>query len=416
MKELEVREEISTGEWTNLPFDEAVLINPKVTLKKGETYPFVEMANIDSTTRIVQTLEKKVYNGGGSKFEDGDTLMARITPCLENGKISRYKSNLNDSDIGFGSTEFIVIRGRRGVTDNVFAYYLTTWSEFRNFSIGQMNGSSGRQRVPTSSLSEFIVRLPPLPVQKKIAAILSSLDDKIEQNTRMNKVLEEIARALFQRWFVAFEFPDAEGMPYKSAGGKMVESEMGMVPEGWDIVSFRDIITVRTEKSNDPDIPEYSVTNLGIYPRDEKYKKKLSAVTSRNKIVHQFDLVFGMSREILNWGLMKDEIGGVSLAYNVFIIDQTVNPLFLESFMKNNLPYFKDVIKPASREGQGIDKAALYSKNIYLPPQDVLDSYYKIEGRLLSMCKYHDEENARLTEIRDTLLPKLMSGELNITS
>lgn len=267
-------------------------------------------------------------------------------------------------------------------------------------------------RVVLKDFKKIEILLPPLPVQKKIASILSSLDDKIELNTRMNKVLEEIARALFHRWFVAFEFPNTEGKPYKSAGGKMVESEIGRVPEGWDIVSFRDIITVRTEKSNDPDIPEYSVTNLGIYPRDEKYKKKLSAVTSKNKIVHQFDLVFGMSREILNWGLMKDEIGGVSSAYNVFILDQIVNPLFLESFMKNNLPYFKDVIKPASREGQGVDKAALYSKNIYLPPKDVLDSYYKIEGRLLSMCKYHDEENARLTEIRDTLLPNLMNGEL----
>jgi type I restriction enzyme S subunit len=346
------------------------------------------------------------------KVCENDILYSTVRPNQKHyGFVKNYPENI------LVSTGFTTIRVKPKICDAKYLYYYLTHDQVINHlqAIAEQTVST-YPSIKASHIEDLEIPLPSLPIQKKIASILSSLDDKIELNTRMNNVLEEIARALFNQWFVEFEFPNAEGKPYKSAGEKMVESEMGMVPEGWDIVSFRDIITVRTEKSNDPDIPEYSVTNLGIYPRDEKYKKKLSAVTSKNKIVHKFDLVFGMSREILNWGLMKDEIGGVSSAYNVFILDQIVNPLYLESFMKNNLPYFKDVIKPASREGQGVDKAALYSKNIYLPPQDVLDSYYKIEERLLSMCKYHDEENARLTEIRDTLLPKLMRGELNITS
>jgi len=347
-----------------------------------------------------------------TQFTTSPSKIAEVGDLLFCVRGSTGRMNWADQKYAIGRG----IGALRHLQGNEYQPYLRGVIEYKLPDLLARATGSIFSNVSRDQLSNLEIPNHSLPVQKKIAAILSSLDDKIELNTRMNNVLEEIARALFHRWFVEFEFPDAEGKPYKSAGGKMVESEMGSVPEGWDIVSFRDIITVRTEKSNDPDIPEYSVTNLGIYPRDEKYKKKLSAVTSKNKIVHQFDLVFGMSREILNWGLMKDEIGGVSSAYNVFIIDQTVNPLFLESFMKNNLPYFKDVIKPASREGQGVDKAALYSKNIYLPPKDVLDSYYKIEERLLSMCKYHDDENARLTEIRDSLLPKLMSGELNFTS
>ena len=253
-----------------------------------------------------------------------------------------------------------------------------------------------------------------LPTQKKIAAILSSLDDKIEINTRMNKVLEEIARALFHRWFVEFEFPNDEGKPYKSSGGRMIASEMGEIPEGWKIISFHDILTPRIEKSNDPTIPEYSVTNGGIQPRDEKFKKKLSASTSKNKIIQQYDLVFGMSREMLNWGLMKEDIGGVSSAYNVFIVDKQINPLYLESFIMHHPSYFKNIIKPAAREGQGIDKAALFEKYLYIPSPELLAQYYLIEESVTLMQEHLEDETDRLIHTRDSLLPKLMTATDNI--
>lgn len=384
---------------------------PKTTNTEywGGDIPWLSVKDFNNNFRYVYTTEKTITQLG---LEQSSTTLLQKDDIIISARGTVGETAMIPYPMAFNQSCY-GIRAKGDLVDSIFLYYLL---ETRIKTLKNNAHGSVFDTITRDTFDGISIDLPPLPIQKKIASILSSLDDKIELNTRMNNVLEEIARVLFRRWFVEFEFPDAEGKPYKSAGGKMVESEMGSVPEGWDIVSFRDIITVRTEKSNDPDIPEYSVTNLGIYPRDEKYKKKLSAVTSKNKIVHKFDLVFGMSREILNWGLMKDEIGGVSSAYNVFILDQIVNPLFLESFMKNNLPYFKDVIKPASREGQGVDKAALYSKNIYLPPKDVLDSYYKIEERLLSMCKYHDEENARLTAIRDSLLPKLMSGELNFTS
>ena len=129
--------------------------------------------------------------------------MARITPCLENGKIARYDAPEAKSK-AHGSTEFIVIRGRPNVSDSDFAYCLTQWEEVRNYAISQMTGTSGRQRVPVDSLDHLTVPLPPLPEQRAIAHILGTLDDKIELNRRMNETLEEMARALFKSWFVDF--------------------------------------------------------------------------------------------------------------------------------------------------------------------------------------------------------------------
>ena len=108
------------GDWNELPFSEAVLLNPATPLKRGTVYPFVEMAAITAGTRDVKCSENRNFSGGGSRFKDGDTLMARITPCLENGKLARFQAPPGEP-VGHGSTEFIVIRGRPNVTDNDYA-------------------------------------------------------------------------------------------------------------------------------------------------------------------------------------------------------------------------------------------------------------------------------------------------------
>ena len=175
--------------WATMPFDQAVEVNPSVPLQRGTVYPFVDMQAVDPGSRSVGFSEMREFTGGGSRFMDGDTLMARITPCLENGKIARFAAPDNEP-IGHGSTEFIVIRGKPNVTDNGFAYYLTKWDGVRQYYISQMTGSSGRQRVPMTALSHREVAIPPLKEQKAIAGILGSLDDKIELNRRMNETLE----------------------------------------------------------------------------------------------------------------------------------------------------------------------------------------------------------------------------------
>ena len=97
--------------WQEMPFSEALQINPTVRLDRGSNYPYVDMASVDADLRNADSVEEREFKGGGSKFQSGDTLMARITPCLENGKIARYHTK-GDQQVAHGSTEFIVIRGR----------------------------------------------------------------------------------------------------------------------------------------------------------------------------------------------------------------------------------------------------------------------------------------------------------------
>jgi type I restriction enzyme S subunit len=141
----------------------------------------------------------------------------------------------------------------------------------------------------------------------------------------------------------------------------------------------------------------------------------LSKADTKNKIARETDIVFGMSREILNWGIMRSPIGCVSSAYNVFALDNKINSKYLESFIKTHSFYFKDLIRPATREGQGVDKGALMSKSIYIPLDDVLVEYYKIEDALTAGIRENEEETIRLATLRNTILPRLMSGELSVS-
>ena len=261
--------------------------------------------------------------------------------------------------------------------------------------------------VNKSTFSDWDITIPSeIDDQRRIASILSSLDRKIELNNKINAKLEEMAQAIFKNWFVDFE-------PFKD--GKFVESELGMIPEGWKVVSFDNILKATTTKTGKEGIPEYSVTNTGIHPRDEKFTKNLSKSSAKNKLIRKGNLVFGMSREILNWGIMKEEVGGVSSAYNVYIVDEKiVNTTYLEFFIAQRMDYFADLIKPASREGQGVDKALLMKKVICIPPSKIMDVFLEKYYSIMHLTEIRIHENTHLSLLRDTLLPRLMSGEIEI--
>lgn len=292
----------------------------------------------------------------------------------------------------------------KDVVDRRFFYYYLKFAT--GGFLGALNGSV-MVHITKSSMEKMIIRIPKkLEDQRRIASILSSLDRKIELNNKINADLEEMAQAIFKNWFVDFE-------PFKD--GKFVDSELGMIPEGWKVVVFDNILKVTTTKTGKEGIPEYSVTNTGIHPRDEKFTKNLSKSSAKNKLIRKGNLVFGMSREILNWGIMKEEVGGVSSAYNVYIVDEKiVNTTYLECFIAQRMDYFADLIKPASREGQGVDKALLMKKIICIPPTEIMDVFLEKYNSIMHLTEIRNEENSRLSLLRDTLLPRLMSGELEV--
>lgn len=186
-------------EWKEYKFSDFVDINPLVRIPKNIPISFVEMKDLDPSMRYCESSQLKLLSGG-SRFINGDTLFARITPCLENGKICQVRYLQNN--IGFGSTEFHVFRAKNGISDTNFVYYLSRWNEVREHAELNLEGSSGRQRVSKEAFDNLYLLLPPLPEQIRIASILSSLDDKIDLLHRENKTLEAMAETLFKELVV----------------------------------------------------------------------------------------------------------------------------------------------------------------------------------------------------------------------
>lgn len=173
-----------TSEWRTIRAADFIDFNPRLSLKRGDIATKVAMDKLKPFTKKIPETEKAEFNGG-AKFCNGDTVMARITPCLENGKTA-YVDMLDDGEIGFGSTEFIVMRAKTGISDPQFVYYTAINPVFRNVAVKSMVGSSGRQRVQQSVLEELELSVPDLDEQRRIGDFLAKIDEKIALNDRIN--------------------------------------------------------------------------------------------------------------------------------------------------------------------------------------------------------------------------------------
>jgi len=415
-----------------MQFDQAVQVNPTVALEKGNVYPFVEMAAVDPDSRGVQESEHRAFKSGGAKFMTGDTLMARITPCLENGKVARFYPSDGVSG-GFGSTEFIVVRGRKGVTDNDFAYYLTKWPEFRQYAISQMTGSSGRQRVPVGSLSHFDVLIPPLDEQRRIAAILGSLDDKIELNRRMSRTLEGMAQALFKSWFIDFDPVAAKtqgadaGLPATIADlfpDRLVDSDLGPIPEGWAVRSLTEAIAINPKRTlaKGTLAPFLEMSNMPTRgPSPDKWR--LREMISGMKFVNGDTLVARITPCLENGKtayvdfLRDGEVGWGSTEYIVLRPKGEVPPIF--AYLVARTESFRTFAirqMTGSSGRQRVPPQSVTKFQLALPELDspMFRAFGDMTLPFFNRIRSSMNQNRRLAGLRDTLLPKLLSGELEV--
>lgn len=359
--------------------------------------PWVKIADATrSNSRYINSTEEYITEAGvpKSRIVTPGTLIVSnsATPGLP--KIMDITGCVHDG--------WLIIDDFNGVLKE-YMYY--KFIDIRRVLSNQANGSVF-MNLKTDIVKNFPINVPSIDEQKRIVAYLENIDAKIECNQKICDNLEQQAQALFKNWFIDFA-------PFKD--GKFVESELGMIPEGWRVYRFPDFISPSSDKVREEGIPEYSVTNTGIHPRDEKFRKNLSKTSSTNKLLRKNDLVFGMSREILNWGVMEDEKGGVSPAYQIYRVDQSkVDSIYLKEYISHKINYFRDLIKASTREGQSLDKGALFNKLIYIPPKSILSGFFSIWNVLKVEITTLQQENLRLSTLRDTLLPKLMSGQIKV--
>lgn len=384
------------SKWENIRLGDFLEFNPRETLPKRKIAKKIPMENLEPFCRDVSKYEMASYNGG-VKFRNNDTIMARITPCLENGKRSKVNI-LNKDEVGFGSTEFIVFREKYNISDSDFIYYLVCSDLIRLPAIKSMVGSSGRQRVQNKVLENLILNLPPLETQKKIAAVLGALDDKIELNNRINDNLEAQAMALFEEYFLNdLEFEE-------KTLGSLCECKLGGTPsrnkpEYWD--------------GTIPWINSSEVNNFRIITPSE-YITETGLKNSSTKLLPNKTTVIAITGATL---------GQVSLLEISSCANQSVIGILPNDDMPYEyiFPFIKSSIKELISHQTGgaqqhINKQNVEQLIVKFPLKNLMREYRKKVKSIYQFIANNCFENNYLSQLRDTLLPKLMSGEIDVSS
>ena len=295
----------------------------------------------------------------------------------------------------------------KDVVDRRFFYYYLKFAT--GGFLGALNGSV-MVHITKSSMEKMIIRIPKkLEDQRRIASILSSLDRKIELNNKINADLEEMAQAIFKNWFVDFE-------PFKD--GKFVDSELGMIPEGWKVGTLGDITKNKSAKVKERnDVKVLSPVTTGELVLSEEYftKQVFSSSIAKYKIVNKGDFAYNPAR--VNIGsLGRNEFdfdGCVSPVYVVFsVLDGYEN--YFDLFRKTD--FFKDSVASLAIGGvrQSLSYDDLSSIEVIIPSENAVEEFNNLYNQMKKTIKANKLENSRLSLLRDTLLPRLMSGEIEV--
>ena len=413
-------------------FSDAFLVNPRVKLERDVEYPFVEMSDLMPGLRAAVSTRRRRFRGGASRFRAGDTLMARITPCLENGKIARYVATRKD-DVGHGSTEFIVIRGRPDVTDTEFAFYVTRSDSVREYAISQMSGTSGRQRVPVDALNTLMVSVPSLPEQRAIASVLGTLDDRIELNRRMNEILDAMARALFKSWFVDFD-PVRSKMEGRDAGlpseiadlfpDRLVESELGEIPEGWAVMPLAEVMEINPVRtlSRGHIAPYLDMANMprtGHVPLSIRMRNFGSGTRFVNG-----DTLMARITPCLEHGktayvdfLQHGEVGWGSTEFIVLRPRLPIPGEYAYCLARSSRLREHAIASMTGSSGrQRVPPAALSQFLVCVATPGIYRAFGDSVSALFARVREGQRRSRAATSLRDMLLPKLVSGEVRVPS
>ena len=379
-------------EWRTVKLLDVVLLNPRVSLTKGEQFPFVEMSNAPVGSRYPENDVMQVYTGGGAKFEKGDTVIARIEPCLQNGKgfHSKYVK-------GFGSTEFLVFRP---VSDKVmssdFLYYFMGQKSMREAMAKTMVGASGRQRVNNAFFNDLSITIPPIEEQRRIAEVLSRYDSLIENYQRQIKLLEEAAQRLYKEWFIDLRFPGHESTPI-----------INNLPQGWQKKNIDSIYSIKYGKnlstkliSETGRFPVYGANGVIGYYKEANCNEQVVLITSRGNGSGDVLMTYHSDAFITN---------------NSFIV--TPNAEFSYCKLPFTYQFLRNANFRAVRTGAAqpqLTNQSIHTITVTLPTRELIEKYCRSTSHSYAMVIKLRNQIRNLSEARDRLLPKLMSAEIEV--
>lgn len=377
-------------DWKEYRLGEMIQCNPQVKLEKGKSYNLIDIDSIEIGSRYVKGKELTVYDGqSGCHFQNGDTVMARITPCLENGKIAQVQC---ESQKGFGSTELFVFRGTENKTDSDYVFNLMSMQFIRNLAANSMTGASGRQRADLGFIKRIKWNFPPLPTQQKIASILSAYDNLIQNYKKQIEALQTAASELYKEWFVRFRFP----------GYKNSRFENG-ITEGWKVEKLGTLANISTGKCNREDAEED-----GIYPlfdRSQEIKKSNEWIKDCEAII-----VPGEGTSFIP----RYYKGKFNLHQRCYCVEPKYSNFgkFLFYVLMLNRKYFLSVATGATVPSLRYSNFA--SMKFILPEISLCNNFNKLADSVFEKIDNLQQQITNLTQQRDLLLPRLMSGKLEV--
>ena len=382
----------------------------------GFGYEFLAFTDVFNNYFVPQTLDNLVNSSEMERvkcsIKRGDVFLTRTSEKLD--ELGRSCVALKDyPNATFnGFTKRLRPIGNVEILPEYAGYYFRSL-KFRN-AVTSMSSMTTRASLNNDMISLLTITVPTLEEQENIANILSCLDEKIELNNEMNKTLEEMAQCIFKRWFVDFEFPNENGEPYKSSGGEMVDSELGMIPNGWEVVNYINTSDIQygfafksklfNDKEGKPIIRIRDISNSYTPTYTTEEYNDLYIVTKN-------DILVGMDGEFKAhiWGgkdsLLNQRVLRIrpkdnnSIAYSYFSIKEPLR--YLE-----NSKVGTTVIHLGKKDIDNI--------KIVYPPNNLISKYRDIADNLINKICENKVEIMELLELRDSLLPKLMSGEIKV--
>ena len=377
------------AEWVMKKLKDIAEFNPRESLAKGVVAKKVAMDKLQPFCRDIPGYELEPFSGG-TKFRNGDTIMARITPCLENGKTAKV-AVLDEGEVGFGSTEYIVFRAKDGI-DEDFIYYLVCSPLVREPAIKSMVGSSGRQRVQTDVVQNLEIMVPEYEEQKQISGILKSLDDKIVANTEVNKNLEQQAQAIYQQMFIDNASSD------------------------WTDGALSDIADITMGQS--PSSSSYNGDGNGAI-----------FFQGRAEFGFRFPTVRLYTTEPKRMACANDTlmsvrapVGDLNVAHTDCCIGRGLASIQSknnhQSFVLYTMFSLKKQLDVFNGEGTifgSINRNSLNEIPLLIPPSEKLDEFEALVSPMDAFIRNNYDEICRLEQLRDSLLPKLMAGELDVS-
>lgn len=354
------------------------------------------------------TEKDKRWNEPFDKTEYYSLQANDIVIGMDGSRVGKNKARIKEEDLPLLLAQRVACVRNNELAEQDYLYYNIFSKKFVDY-VNSIHTGSAIPHISQKQIEDYKILLPNIEDQRRIASILSSLDRKIELNNKINADLEEMAQAIFKNWFVDFE-------PFKD--GKFVDSELGMIPEGWKVGTLGDITKNTSAKVKERnDVKVLSPVTTGELVLSEEYftKQVFSSSIAKYKIVNKGDFAYNPAR--VNIGsLGRNEFdfdGCVSPVYVVFsVLDGYEN--YFDLFRKTD--FFKDSVASLAIGGvrQSLSYDDLSLIETIIPSEKIVEEFNNLYNEMKKTIKANKLENSRLSLLRDTLLPRLMSGELEI--